>query len=121
MLAGRCGVAQPSREHLSLRCPSTDRRVMSSFLSPSVTRTDVAAERVYLREVFAWMVLALALTTGVGAYLDSSGAALRYFNAHPGMLWLLFGAQLALVIGLSFAFSRISAQVAAVVFCLYAG
>jgi FtsH-binding integral membrane protein len=32
----------------------------------------VSSERTYLREVFAWMFLALALTTGVAAYLNGT-------------------------------------------------
>jgi FtsH-binding integral membrane protein len=80
-----------------------------------------AVERTYLRQVFAWMLLGLALTTGVAIYLDATANVLDYFEAHTGVFWLLFFAQLGLVIGLSRVIGRISAQTAALLFCLYAG
>jgi uncharacterized protein len=82
---------------------------------------DAVAERIYLREVFAWMVLALALTTGVAAYLASGGRAINYFNNHPGQMLFVFIAQIAVVVGLTFALPKLSATVAAVLFCVYAG
>jgi FtsH-binding integral membrane protein len=94
---------------------------MSAVPNQAFGATDVVAERVYLREVFAWMVLALALTTGVAAYLSSSTDIVRYFNDHGGLMFVLFAAQIALVLGLTVALPRISASLAALVFCLYAG
>jgi uncharacterized protein len=85
------------------------------------TTTAAATERVYLRQVFAWMLLGLALTTGVAIYLDATSNVLDFFEAHPGIFWVLFIGQLAMVFGLSWAFNRISAQMAALLFCLYAG
>jgi FtsH-binding integral membrane protein len=80
-----------------------------------------AVERTYLRQVFAWMLLGLALTTGVAIYLDSTADVLSYFDRHSGAFWLLFFVQLGLVFGLSWAIGRISARTAALLFCLYAG
>jgi FtsH-binding integral membrane protein len=83
--------------------------------------TSAAAERTYLRQVFAWMLLGLALTTGVAIYLDSTANVLNYFIEHTGVFWILFAAQIGLVFGLSWALPRISANTAALLFCLYAG
>jgi FtsH-binding integral membrane protein len=83
--------------------------------------TSAAAERVYLRSVFAWMLLGLALTTGVAVYLDATSNVLDFFDAHPAIYWILFIGQIAMVFALSAAIGRISAQTAALLFCLYAG
>jgi uncharacterized protein len=80
-----------------------------------------AVERTYLRQVFAWMLLGLALTTGVAIYLDSTADVLSYFEQHSGAFWILFIGQLVAVFALSWAIQRISAQMAALLFCLYAG
>ena len=85
------------------------------------TAVSAAAERTFLRQVFAWMLLGLALTTGVAIYLASANNVLDYFEEHTGAYWILFIAQFATVIALSFALPRISANVAAILFCLYAG
>jgi FtsH-binding integral membrane protein len=89
--------------------------------APARAATSAVAERTYLRQVFAWMLLGLGLTTGVAIYLDSTSNVLDYFNNHQGVWWLLFAAQLGLVFGLSAAISKIGAQTAAILFCLYAG
>jgi FtsH-binding integral membrane protein len=80
-----------------------------------------AVERTYLRQVFAWMLLGLALTTGVAIYLDSTADVLNYFEQHGGAFWILFIGQLVAVFALTWAIQRISAQMAALLFCLYAG
>jgi FtsH-binding integral membrane protein len=80
-----------------------------------------AAERTFLRQVFAWMLLGLALTTGVAIYLASANNVLDYFDEHQGTFWFLIIAQFGAVIGLTFLMPRISANTAALLFCLYAG
>jgi FtsH-binding integral membrane protein len=94
---------------------------MSSPFAYQATATDAVAERTYLRQVFAWMLLGLALTTGVAAYLSGTANVTDYFVEHSGAFWILLIAQLGLVFGLSFAITRISANTAALLFCLYAG
>jgi uncharacterized protein len=91
---------------------------MSTTTNQAFGATDAVAERVYLREVFAWMILALAITTGVAIYLSSS--ALTYFNQHPASLWILFIAQIVMVVALTAGLNKISPTVAAVMFCVYA-
>jgi uncharacterized protein len=86
-----------------------------------VETTAVATERSYLRQVFAWMFLALAITTGVSVWFHASGSVTNYFEDHRGVFWLLLGAQLVMVFTLAGAINRLSAQMAAIVFCVYAG
>jgi uncharacterized protein len=84
--------------------------------------TDELAERDFLRQVFAWMFLALALTTGVALWFHSSDSALRYFAAHPTLFYVALLAQLGFVFALGpiIASQRISIQVTALIFFLYA-
>ena len=92
---------------------------MSSFESSAGLA--VESERTYLRQVFAWMFLALILTTGVAAYLNAAGDPAAYVDDHPASMWILFALQLGLVVGLSFFINRISATAATALFGLYAG
>jgi FtsH-binding integral membrane protein len=94
---------------------------MSSPFAYQASSTTAAVERTYLRQVFAWMLLGLALTTAVAVYLSSANDVVDYFNQHGPALWILFIAQIGVVLGLSFALPRISANTAAVLFCIYAG
>jgi FtsH-binding integral membrane protein len=84
--------------------------------------SDAIAERQFLRQVFAWMFLALALTTGVAVWFHSSDSTLNYFAAHPTMFYIAIFAQLGFVFALRgiVASPRISVQVAAVIFFFYA-
>lgn len=75
----------------------------------------------YLRQVFAWMFLGLAITTGVAIYFSAATNVVDYLNDNPVILFVLFGAQLALVFGLSFGINKINGAVAALMFCVYAG
>jgi FtsH-binding integral membrane protein len=94
---------------------------MSSPFAYQATASSAVAERSYLRQVFAWMLLGLALTTGVAAYLSATSNVSDFFVNHRAAFWLLFAVQLIAVFGLSAAINRISANTAALVFCLYAG
>jgi FtsH-binding integral membrane protein len=85
------------------------------------TAVSAVAERTFLRQVFAWMLLGLALTTGVAIYLSSSNDVAQYFEDNSGAYWVLIIAQFGAVIGLTFLLPKISANTAAVLFCLYAG
>jgi FtsH-binding integral membrane protein len=93
----------------------------SPFAYRATAATDAVAERAYLRQVFAWMLLGLALTTGVAIYLASTSNVTDYFFNHRAAMWVLFGAQIGVVLWLSVAIARISASTAALLFCLYAG
>jgi uncharacterized protein len=94
---------------------------MSSPFAYQATASSAVSERSYLRQVFAWMLLGLALTTGVAAYLSATANVTNYFENHSGAYWVLIIVQFGAVIALSAAINRISANTAALLFCLYAG
>ena len=79
-----------------------------------------AVERVFLRTVFAWMVLGVGLTAGIAAWFGSNDAVMKSLNAHPGWIFGAIIAQLGLVFGLSFGINKISAGLASFLFVLYA-
>lgn len=72
-----------------------------------------------MRKVYTWMTLAL-LITGFTAYaVAHSPALLNVIFGNSFMIWVLFGAELLLVIGLSGAINRLSLPVATGMFVLY--
>lgn len=78
-----------------------------------------AAFPVLMRKVYTWMTLAL-LITGFTAYaVAHSPALLNVIFGNSFMIWVLFGAELLLVIGLSGAINRLSLPVATGMFVLY--
>ena len=92
-------------------------------MSSPVTHVEAGAlvsERSYLRQVFSWMILALAITTGVAVWFAASSNVVDYFDSHGAIFFIVLGLQLAMVFGLVGAINRISAQVAAILFCVYA-
>ena len=95
----------------------------SQFEANAAFGTDVVVERDFLRQVFTWMFLALALTTGVAIWFHQSNAALNYFSRHTALFYVALFGQLAMVLALRgvIASARISVGVAAFVFFLYAG
>jgi FtsH-binding integral membrane protein len=95
---------------------------VSSYDASTAFGSEALAERTFLRQVFAWMFLALALTTGVAIYFHDSNSALNYFANHPTLFYVALFAQLGFVIALRPIVSsqRVSVQVAAFIFFLYA-
>jgi FtsH-binding integral membrane protein len=79
------------------------------------------AQREFLRQVFGWMALALALTTGVAIYLNATTDVVAYFNDHTSALWVLFGVQLVMVFTLSLGLQRLPVGAVVGLFGLYAG
>jgi hypothetical protein len=84
--------------------------------------SDVVVERDFLRQVFAWMFLALALTTGVAIWFHQSDTALRYFQNHHFLFLVALFAPLVMVLALQrmVLSPTISVRVAAFVFFAYA-
>ena len=84
--------------------------------------SDVVVERDFLRQVFAWMFLALALTTGVAIWFHQSNTALRYFQNHHVLFLVALFAPLVMVLALQrmVLSPTISVRTAAVVFFAYA-
>jgi uncharacterized protein len=96
--------------------------VSSPYQASTAFGVEAATERTFLRQVFAWMFLALALTTGVAIWFHETGSALNYFAAHPALFWIAIIAQLGIVIGLRpmTTSPSVSVGVAAFAFFLYA-
>ena len=80
-------------------------------------RTAPAVSAAFLTHAFTWMFAGLLLTAGVAAFVQTS-AGLRAWAA-DNILFLFLG-QLALVMIISWAISRISATVALTLFFVYA-
>jgi hypothetical protein len=92
--------------------------------SPSTAfGADAIAERGFLRQVFSWMFLALALTTGVAVYFSQNHAIYNYFILHRTFyLVALFGwMAMSMVLGRSLRTQRMSVSAAAFFFFLFAG
>ena len=94
---------------------------MSSYDASTAFGTEAQVQRDFLRQVFAWMFLALALTTGV-AILFHNGSTAAWIYTHPTLFYVALFAQLGFVFALRFMLvsQRVSTQVAAFVFFLYA-
>ena len=78
---------------------------------------DVRSSNNFLRKVFLYMILGIAISFGTGAYL-------LYFN--QGLLYVLFDyykflviAELAMVFSMSFLINKISASFARILFLVY--
>ena len=89
------------------------------YASPSAVgvKPDARLSQAFLTQAFAWMFLGLLLTAGVTAYVAGSERALAFAS---DWLLLIILAQLALVVVISGAITRISATVALGLFFIYA-
>ena len=78
-----------------------------------------AAFPVLMRKVYTWMTLALAITGFTAYAVATSPSILNLIYGNSYMIWVLFGAELLLVIGISGAIDRLSLPVATLLFVLY--
>ncbi len=94
----------------------------SPFEANAAFGSDAAVERDFLRQVFAWMFLALALTSGVAIWFHQSNAALNYFQHHHALFLVALFAPLVMVLALQrmVLSPSITVGTAAFVFFLYA-
>src|SRR5437764_4247284 len=110
------------------RSISNERKLaMSQFPSPfgqSRSRpldydagTSSATLVTFFNAVYAWMASGLALTGIIAWYVSEQSWAVPMVRS--GMIWILFIAQLGLVIAISGAVNRINATVATLLFLLY--
>jgi hypothetical protein len=85
--------------------------------------TDVAVEHSFLRQVFSWMFLALALTTGVAVYFSHNHAIYNYFVLHGNLYLVALFAWMgmAMVLGRTLRTQRMSVNAAAFFFFIFAG
>ena len=75
---------------------------------------------VLMRKTYLWMTFALLITAFMAYNVATSETFTNYLFQHQGLVWLLFGAELLLVIGLSAAINKISLSVATLMFVAYA-
>jgi len=77
-------------------------------------------QRSILGQVYAWMTAGLLVTSAVASYAASAPSVLNVLYGNPFTIWVLFIAQIGLVIGLSAALDRLAPAVAAALFIAYA-
>jgi FtsH-binding integral membrane protein len=94
---------------------------VSPDLDFATGRAVARTEQTFLRDVFAWMFAALALSTGIAVWFHADHTfSQSYLQAHSGLFLVAIFAQLGLVIALQAAINRISARTAALLFFVYA-
>ena len=77
-------------------------------------------QRNILGQVYTWMTAGLLVTSAVAAYTATAPFVLNLLYGNPFTIWLLFLAQIGLVIGLSARIDRLAPFTAAALFIAYA-
>jgi uncharacterized protein len=93
---------------------------MSYPTTPLVTADAQLRQRSILGQVYAWMTAGLLVTAAVAAYTATTPIVLNLIYGNPFTIWLLFLAQIGLVIGLSAAIDRLAPGTAVALFVGYA-
>lgn len=89
----------------------------SEFSLGSQLRVEI---RPLMRQVYTWMLLAMIVTAGVAVAVVNVPALFALATSTPIVIGA-FIAQIGIVIVLSWAFNRLSAQTATILFFVYAG
>ncbi len=89
-----------------------------AWISSSTAETDTRV-RTFVRSVYAWMFGGLLLTAFAAVLVTKSPAMQQMIFGNRIVPFVLFGAELLLVFGLSAALSRISAAAAASMFLIF--
>jgi hypothetical protein len=84
------------------------------------TRAEVLVSD-YVRSVYNWMGIGLALTGFVAYYVSTSEALIRLVFGNPLLLIVLFIAELGLVFSIAGMVNRMSAGTATALFVIYSG
>ena len=89
----------------------------SAFATP----LPIGAEKVtaFLRKVYGWMFVGLAITTAVAFAVAGSPTLVRAIFGNPILLIALFVGEIGLVVALSARVDKMSAQTAALLFVIY--
>jgi FtsH-binding integral membrane protein len=96
-------------EEMNYQSYSRDRQLEASYAFPAL-----------MRKTYLWMSMALVIT-GLTAYVVATNAAISsYLFMHSQLIWVLFLAEIGLVIGLSAAIRKISLSTATLMFVAYA-
>ena len=93
---------------------------MSYPPTPLVNADAQLHQRSFLGQVYAWMTAGLLVTSAVAAYTASTPIVLNLIYGNPYAIWVLFIAQIGLVIGLSAAIDRLAPPTAVTLFVGYA-
>src|SRR5918911_1403817 len=91
-----------------------------SYPPPVVSAEAQLRQRSFLGQVYAWMTAGLLVTSAVAAYAASAPIVLNLIYGNPITIWILFIAQIGLVIGLSAAIDRLAPLAAVGLFIAYA-
>lgn len=89
----------------------------TSYMHQSQTRAFTFSS--VMKRVYIWMTAALFLTTAVAFFTASSPALLQLIFGNPAAIWILFGGELALVMGISWGINKLSPTTATALFLLY--
>lgn len=96
-------------EEMNYQSFTRDRQLEASYAFPAL-----------MRKTYLWMSMALVIT-GLTAYVVATNAAISsYIFMHSQLIWVLFLAEIGLVIGLSAAIRKISLSTATLMFVAYA-
>ncbi len=96
-------------EEMNYQSLSRDRQLEASYAFPTL-----------MRKTYLWMAMALVIT-GLTAYVAATNAAMTQFLfTHASMIWILFLAEIGLVVALSAAIRKISLSAATLMFVAYA-
>jgi len=93
---------------------------MSYPTTPLVSADAQLRQSSILGQVYAWMTAGLLVTSAVAAYTASTPSVLNLIYSNPFTIWVLFLAQIGLVIGLSAAIERLAPLTAVALFIAYA-
>src|SRR6266540_834935 len=93
---------------------------MSYPTTPLVRADAQLRQKSILGQVYAWMTAGLLVTSAVAAYAASAPIVLNVLYGNPLTIWVLFLAQIGLVIGLSAAIDRLAPLAAVALFIAYA-
>jgi uncharacterized protein len=93
---------------------------MSYMPTPIVSADAQLRQSSIINQVYAWMTAGLLVTGAVAAYTASSVWLLNLIFGNPFGIWVLFIAQIALVIGLSAGIGRLAPATATALFVGYA-
>jgi uncharacterized protein len=93
---------------------------MSYSPTPLASADAQLRQRSFLSQVYLWMTAGLLVTSAVAAYTTSAPSVLNLIYGNPFTIWVLFIAQIGLVIGLSAAIDRLAPLAAMALFVTYA-
>jgi hypothetical protein len=93
---------------------------MSYSPTPLVRADAHLRQRSLLGQVYAWMTAGLLVTSAVATYATSAPIVQNLIYGNPVTIWVLFAAQIALVIGLNAAINRLAPLAAVGLFIAYA-